>query len=136
MRFRVILVSWTVGPTSQSKSKLFFLDVDLGIQFRLVNGWFFGRVCTGSVARERECNPVSCILELACTLEMGLRSPRPVAPVPWLQPRAMSFSSLSIARSHACVFENASRDDSVTCPNAAPVLSARPNTSMRGFGKF
>ena len=43
-------MSWTVDPTSQSKSKFFFWDVDLGIQFRLVNG-FFGWVCTGSVAR-------------------------------------------------------------------------------------
>ena len=51
---------------------------------------------------------ISNIFELkqACTLEMGLRSPRPIVPFPWLQPRAMSFSSLSIARSHACVFEN------------------------------
>ena len=33
-------VSWPVDPTSQSKSKFFFWDVDLGIQLRLANGGF------------------------------------------------------------------------------------------------
>ena len=62
---------------------------------------------------------------------MGLRNPRPVVPASWFLPRESRAISPFPSRWPARTLENASPNDPVTCPNAAPVFAVHTHTSVR-----